>query len=115
MERVYRIKEEFRINLPAITHVDGTGRLQTVTKSSNSLYFELIKLLGKKTGFPIILNTSFNIKGAPILTTIEDALYVLDNTEMDFVYIEGFIFKKSKNFFFMTIGKFIVTIYYNCI
>ena len=42
---------------------------------------------------PVILNTSFNIKGAPILTTIEDALYVLDNTEMDYVYCNGYLFK----------------------
>jgi len=81
--------------LPSITHIDSTARLQTVSKGGHKLFYDILKELKKRDEIPVILNTSFNIKGAPILTTIEDALYVLDNTEMDYVYVEGFIFKKK--------------------
>jgi carbamoyltransferase len=94
MERVYRIKEEFWDNLPAITHVDGTGRLQTVTKKSNSLYYELIKLLGKKTGFPIILNTSFN-ENEPMVETPTEALNCFKRTDMDMLVINNIVIEKK--------------------
>jgi carbamoyltransferase len=93
MERVYRIKEEFRKNLPAITHVDGTGRLQTVSKSSNSLYFELITLLGKKTGFPLILNTSFN-ENEPMVETPREAINCFERTDMDILVINDIVIEK---------------------
>jgi len=89
------VKKEYRDVLPSIAHIDGTARLQTVSKGGHKLFYNILKELKERNEIPVILNTSFNIKGAPILTTIEDALYVLDNTEMDFVYIEGFIFKKK--------------------
>ena len=89
------VKKNYRDVLPSITHIDGTARLQTVSKGGHKLFYNILTELKKRDEIPVILNTSFNIKGAPILTTIEDALYVLDNTEMDFVYIEGFIFKKK--------------------
>jgi len=89
------VKEEYREVLPSITHIDSTARLQTVSKGGHKLFYDILKELKKRDEIPVILNTSFNIKGAPILTTIEDALYVLDNTEMDYVYVEGFIFKKK--------------------
>ena len=89
------VKEEYRDVLPSITHIDGTARLQTVSKGGHKLFYNILTELKKRDEIPVILNTSFNIKGAPILTTIEDALYVLDNTEMDYVYVEGFIFKKK--------------------
>ena len=89
------VKEEYRDVLPSITHIDGTARLQTVSKDDHKLFYNILKELKERNEIPVILNTSFNIKGAPILTTIEDALYVLDNTEMDYVYVEGFIFKKK--------------------
>jgi len=90
-----KVKEEYRDVLPSITHIDGTARLQTVSKDGHKLFYNILKELKERNEIPVILNTSFNIKGAPILTTIEDALYVLDNTEMDYVYVEGFIFKKK--------------------
>ena len=90
-----KVKEEYRDVLPSITHIDGTARLQTVSKNGHKLFYNILKELKERNEIPVILNTSFNIKGAPILTTIEDALYVLDNTEMDYVYVEGFIFKKK--------------------
>ena len=90
-----KVKKEYRDVLPSITHIDGTARLQTVSKDGHKLFYNILKELKERGEIPVILNTSFNIKGAPILTTIEDALFCLDNTEMDFVYIEGFIFKKK--------------------
>jgi carbamoyltransferase len=89
------VKEEYRETLPSITHVDGTARLQTVRENDHKLFYDILTELNNREEIPVILNTSFNIRGAPILTTIEDALHVLDNTEMDYVYIEGYIFKKK--------------------
>ena len=79
-------------NLPSITHVDGTARLQTVTKESHSHFYELLTEFGKLSDTNVLLNTSFNIRGYPILSTIEDALYALENTEMDYVVIEDYLF-----------------------
>ena len=82
--------------LPSITHVDGTARLQTVTEESHSHFYELLTEFGKISETNVLLNTSFNIRGYPILSTIKDALYALNNTEMDYVVIEDYLFKKLK-------------------
>ena len=82
--------------LPAITHVDGTARLQTVTEESHSHFYELLTEFGKISATNVLLNTSFNIRGYPILSSIEDALYALNNTEMDYVVIEDYLFGKLK-------------------
>ena len=89
------VKQEYRDKLPAITHVDGTARLQVVTEESHSHFYELLTEFGKISETNVLLNTSFNIRGYPILSTIEDALYALNNTQMDYVIIEDFIFKKK--------------------
>jgi len=78
--------------LPSITHVDGTARLQTVTEESHSHFYELLTEFGKLSDTNVLLNTSFNIRGYPILSTIEDALYALENTDMDYVVIEDYLF-----------------------
>jgi len=88
------VKKQYREILPSITHIDGTARLQTVTKEDHKLFYDILTELKKRDEIPVILNTSFNMKGYPILTTIEDALKVLDETEMDYVYVEGYLFKK---------------------
>ena len=80
--------------LPAITHVDGTARLQTVTEKSHPHFYELLTEFGKISETNVLLNTSFNIRGYPILSTIEDALYALNNTDMDHVIIEDYLFGK---------------------
>ena len=82
--------------LPAITHVDGTARLQTVTEESHPHFYELLTEFGKISETNVLLNTSFNIRGYPILSTIEDALYALNNTQMDYVVIEDYLFGKLK-------------------
>ena len=92
-----KVREEFRDSLSAITHVDGTSRLQTVCEKTGHEFFKEVLLELRERGeIPVILNTSFNIRGKPILTTIEDALYVLDNTELDYVLVEGYLFKNDK-------------------
>ena len=80
--------------LPSITHIDGTARLQTVTENSHPDFYELLTEFGKISDTNVLLNTSFNIRGYPILSTIEDALYALNNTDMDYVIIEDYLFGK---------------------
>jgi carbamoyltransferase len=88
------VKEEYRDKLPAITHVDGTARLQTVTRDQHELFYDILTELDNRGHDAVILNTSFNIKGKPILTTVEDAFYVLENTELDFLILEDYLFLK---------------------
>jgi len=90
------VKPEFRSMLPSITHVDGSARLQTVTPDSHKGFYDLLTEFNKLSSTHVLLNTSFNIRGKPILSTIADALYVLDNTDMDFVVIEDYMFSKEK-------------------
>jgi carbamoyltransferase len=90
------IKEEYRSILPSVTHNDGTGRLQTVNNEQHKIFYEILTELKNRDVPPIILNTSFNIKGKPILTSIEDSIYVLENTDLDCLIIDGFLFEKLK-------------------
>lgn len=80
--------------LAGITHRDSTARVQTVTLEQNEWLYELVNAVDTITGIGVILNTSLNIKGKPILTTIEDAIKVWQETEMDCLVIENYIFKK---------------------
>ena len=88
------VKEEYRSLLPSITHVDGSSRLQVVTEESHKFFFELLKCYSKYSDVRVLLNTSFNIRGNPILTTIEDALHVLDNTELDCIIVNDTLIEK---------------------
>jgi len=90
-----KVKEEYKRTLPSITHIDGTARLQCVTEKSHLFFYELLTQFSKISETSVLLNTSFNIRGNPILTTIEDALYVLDNTELDFVVVENTLISKN--------------------
>jgi carbamoyltransferase len=91
------VKEEFKKDLISITHVDDTARLQTVNNNSHPFFNSLLEEMRKQNLIPVILNTSFNIKGLPILTSIEDAFYVLNNTELDNLIIGDILFFKNKN------------------
>jgi carbamoyltransferase len=93
MEKVYNIKEEKRELIPAVTHVDGTGRLQTVDESQNPLYYKLIKKFEEKTGVPIVLNTSFN-ENEPIVNTPKEAINTFLRTKMDTLIIGNYILKR---------------------
>ena len=82
MEKVFPIKKEKHHIIPAVTHVDGTGRLQTVNKEVEPKYYGLIETFRKKTGVPILLNTSFN-ENEPIVNTPQEALACYLRTKMD--------------------------------
>jgi carbamoyltransferase len=82
MMKVFQIKEHQRFKIPAITHVDGSGRLQTVTEAGNQRYYQLIKSFYDKTGVPMLLNTSFN-ENEPVVCTPEEALSCFLRTNMD--------------------------------
>lgn len=81
--------------LPSITHVDETARLQIVSESGCPQIYALLTEFSKMTDSAVLLNTSFNLKGKPILTTISDALFALDNTDLDGVLIEDYYFEKQ--------------------
>jgi len=87
------VKSKEQERLSSITHADYTARIQTINQKDNPWYYDLLKEM-KSTGPSVILNTSFNILGKPILNSIEDAFYVLDNTELDYLIIEDYIFSK---------------------
>jgi len=95
MIKVYPIRKNKREVIPAVTHVDGTGRLQTVSRKENSLYWTLIKEFEKITGVPVILNTSFN-ENEPIVCTPEEALDCFLRTKMDILILESFVIRKRK-------------------
>lgn len=80
--------------LPAITHVDGTGRLQTVFPDANPRYYQLIERFAQATGMPALLNTSFNLKGEPIVTTPANAFSTFSKSEMDTLVLGNFIVEK---------------------
>lgn len=80
--------------IPAVTHVDGTGRLQTVMKDINPLFHRLIEKFYKITGVPVVLNTSFNVKGEPIVETPQDAIKCFLGTGIDVVYMHNYCLKK---------------------
>lgn len=80
-------KEDKKDKVPSITHVDGTCRIQTVTKEQNEHYYNLINEFYKLTGTPIVFNTSFNLAGEPLVETLEDAIHTLENSEIKYLYI----------------------------
>lgn len=85
--------------VPAITHVDGTCRIQTVTKEQNEVYYDIIKEFEVITGIPIVFNTSFNLAGAPLVETLLDALNTVISSDIDYLYLpeRGAVFKFDKN------------------
>lgn len=97
MLMVYPIQKEERHKIPTVTHVDGSGRLQTIRKHQNFLYYRLIKKFGEITGVPILVNTSFNIRGEPIVCSPEDAYRCMMGTEIDYLVIDKFLIKRSDN------------------
>lgn len=95
MEKVFPIKPEKHAIIPAVTHVDGTGRLQTVEEKDNYHYYNLIKRFNDKTGVPILLNTSFN-ENEPIVNTPEHALECYLRTKMDMLVLGNLIVRRDK-------------------
>jgi carbamoyltransferase len=90
------VREEVRNLLGAITHVDGTARLQTVSKAQNPLYWSLIYEFGKITGVPILLNTSFNNNAEPIVDSLDDAVTTFLTTEINYLVVGEYIVRKKQ-------------------
>ena len=84
---VLPIKHEKRAVIPAVTHVDGTGRLQSVDRRGNPVFHRLIQEFERRTGVPVVLNTSFNLRGEPIVHRPEEALADYVNTGMDALFL----------------------------
>jgi carbamoyltransferase len=84
-----------RSEIPAVTHVDCSARIQTVSRETNPLYWEIIEAFRKRTGCPVIVNTSFNVRGEPIVCTPADSYRCFMRTEMDYLVLESFVLSKD--------------------
>lgn len=89
-----KVKELYKDKIPAIVHVDGTARVQTVTRIQNEFLYDLLTSFKNKTGIGVLINTSFNVDGKPILSTYRDAFKVFDETQLDRLYLDGYYFTK---------------------
>lgn len=96
MVTVFPVREEARTEIPAVTHVDGSGRVQTVSEEVNSLYYRLIKAFEARTGVPILLNTSFN-ENEPIVDTPEQALDCFLRTRMDVIALGRTLIRRTES------------------
>ncbi|MFH1551172.1 MAG: carbamoyltransferase [Planctomycetota bacterium] len=90
------VKADKQKVVPAITHVDGTARVQTLERDHNPLAYDLIRAFERRTGVPVLLNTSFNIRGEPIVCTPEEAFQCFVQTDMDYLFLGNFLLKKSE-------------------
>lgn len=97
MLMVYPVKKEWHDKIPSVTHVDGSGRLQIVKRIQNPLYYDLIKEFGRISSIPILINTSFNIRGEPIVCTPFDAYKCMMGTGIDYLIIDKFMIKREDN------------------
>jgi carbamoyltransferase len=90
-ERLYHIRSD----IPSVTHIDYSARIQSVNKKTNEKYWKLIKTFEEKTGYGLIVNTSFNVRGEPIVCTPEDAYRCFMRTEMDWLVMGNSLFDKK--------------------
>jgi len=90
-----KVRDEWKEQLSAIVHIDGTARLQTVTEEQNPWLYYMLTELDKKTGAGVLLNTSFNVNGKPILSTVKDAVHIYKTTEMDGLVINDLYIRKE--------------------
>jgi carbamoyltransferase len=96
MERTLQFKKTVYNKVPAVVHVDGTGRLQTVTSEWNPLFYQLIDAFRQITDIPLILNTSFNVMGKPIIHSVEDAVSVFYTSGLDVLVIDDYMIVKPE-------------------
>ena len=89
-----KVKKEYLDKIPAVVHVDGTARVQTITREQNPFMYDLLTEFKEKTGVGVLVNTSFNVDRKPILSTYKDAFKVFDETQLDRLYLDGFYFRK---------------------
>jgi carbamoyltransferase len=85
-----------RSTIPAVTHVDYSARIQTVRRETSPLYYDIIDAFYRRTGCPVIVNTSFNVRGEPMVCTPEDAYRCFMRTNMDALVLENFILMKDE-------------------
>ena len=85
-----------RSTIPAITHVDYSARIQTVRRETSPVYYDIIDAFYRKTGCPVIVNTSFNVRGEPIVCTPEDAYRCFMRTQMDVLVLENYVLLKEE-------------------
>ncbi len=90
------VKPERRAEIPAVTHVDGSARIQTLRRDQNPRYYELLRAFERRTGCPVIINTSFNIRGEPIVESPRDALNCFLHTHMDYLVLGNFLLRKDR-------------------
>jgi carbamoyltransferase len=93
---VTQVKEDKKAKVPAITHVDGSARPQLVYKATNPRYYKLIEAFERKTGIPLVMNTSFNLKGEPIVTTPANAYKTFMASGLDLLVLENFVVTKAQ-------------------
>jgi carbamoyltransferase len=93
---VYGVRPEKADRIPAVRHVDGSARVQTVNRAQNPRYYETIRAFGERTGVPVLVNTSFNTRGEPIVCTPRDALESFWTTPLDTLAIGRFIVEKPR-------------------
>ncbi|MFQ5708222.1 MAG: carbamoyltransferase [bacterium] len=92
---VANVKADKRV-IPSVTHVDGSARIQTISRAQNPLYYDLIHEFYQRTGVPVIINTSFNVRGEPIVCTPEDAFKCFMRTRMDYLVLGNFLLDKKE-------------------
>jgi carbamoyltransferase len=95
MLKVCQVRPEYRSRLPAITHVDGSARLQTVHERMHGRYHELLVALEALSGLPVVLNTSFNVMGQPIVESPREAIHCYRSTGIDVLAIGDYLLEKS--------------------
>ncbi|HLW68587.1 MAG TPA: carbamoyltransferase C-terminal domain-containing protein [Gemmataceae bacterium] len=96
MDRTLRFRPEVKHKVPGVVHINGTGRLQTVKREWNEKYYDLIAAFHRLTGVPLVLNTSFNIMGKPIIHSVEDAVAVLHTTGLDALIIDDYLIRRPQ-------------------
>jgi carbamoyltransferase len=94
MTLVANVKEKYKFKLAGVTHIDGTARVQTLSKESNPIIFELLLKMEESIGVPILINTSFNVQGQPIIESPAEALESFANMKLDALYINGYYVEK---------------------
>ena len=94
MEKVVQIRKSVQPQIPAVTHFDGSGRLQTVQKAHNPYFYKVIEEFGNITGIPVVLNTSFNVNGEPIVLSPDDAINTFYNSGLKYLMLENILIKK---------------------
>jgi carbamoyltransferase len=90
------VREEHRAQLPAVTHVNGSARVQTVNKNDNASFHTLLGAVGRATGREMVLNTSFNVKGQPIVNTPAEAMETFLGTGIEFLFLENTLVSRAR-------------------